>query len=365
MLKNSLTKTPQRIVPLFLLLALFFLSDRVSAALFDNDKAIVITRAEVDNNTNRLTITGKNFGTRLPTVKLEYETLILVSNSETQLLALLPAGINPGTYLLTIRRSKNGKSDKNAKCDEDDDCKTFDVTIGAVGPQGEVGPQGPQGKTGVKGDTGEQGPMGPKGDKGETGETGPQGPKGDTGAQGVTGSPGPQGPQGSAGATGPMGVQGAQGAQGPQGPAGPQGGGGSSIGGGNDCDGPVNRLNARCSMTINAPTNGFLIISGSGQILVQNKNSVCLEGASRFLGITLPLFVGTSSTAAPMVGRDALVNGASYPVSVTMSRAVFAGTQTVAFQPIVSTNGSCTHNSADGNLLFSAMKVTAVFVAGP
>jgi len=157
MSKNNLTITPQRIVPLFLLLALLFPLHQASAAFHDDDKAVVVTRAEVDFNTNQLTITGRNFGTKPPTVKLEDTTLVLVRSSQTQIVALWPAGIKAGTYLLTIKMSKNGRIDNSVKCDEDDNCKTFDITIGAVGPQG---------------------PAGLKGDKGETGATGQQGSPG-------------------------------------------------------------------------------------------------------------------------------------------------------------------------------------------
>jgi len=102
MSKNNLTITPQRIVPLFLLLALLFPLHRASAAFHDDDKAVVVTRAEVDFNTNQLTITGRNFGTRPPTVRLEDTTLVVVRSSQTQIVALWPTGIKAGTYLLTI-----------------------------------------------------------------------------------------------------------------------------------------------------------------------------------------------------------------------------------------------------------------------
>ena len=74
---------------------------------------------------------------------------------------------------------------------------SFELTLGAVGPQGEPGPAGADGAPGA---TGPQGPAGP------TGATGPQGPKGDTGATGATGPQGPAGPTGATGPRGPAGV---------------------------------------------------------------------------------------------------------------------------------------------------------------
>jgi hypothetical protein len=47
-----------------------------------------------------------------------------------------------------------------------------------AGPQGPPGPQGPQGLQGLQGVQGIQGEKGDKGDKGDQGDTGPQGPSG-------------------------------------------------------------------------------------------------------------------------------------------------------------------------------------------
>jgi IPT/TIG domain len=134
MSENHLTRRSRRIAALLLMLALCAPLLPARAALRDNEGQVIVTRAEVDFGTNRITIMGKNFGTVTPTVRLEYETLVVVSSSPTQIVAVLPAVVPAGTYLLTIRRPKKGKVDSNAKCKEDDDCQTVDITIGAVGP---------------------------------------------------------------------------------------------------------------------------------------------------------------------------------------------------------------------------------------
>ena len=142
MSKHNLTNRRPGIVVILLLLALLAPAMPANAAFQSNDKPVEITRAEVDLNTNQLTITGKHFGAQTPTVKLEAAKLVVISNSATQIVALLPAGIQAGTYLLTIRRPTKGKVDNNAVCSQDDDCQTFDITIGAAGPRGPAGPQG-------------------------------------------------------------------------------------------------------------------------------------------------------------------------------------------------------------------------------
>ena len=130
-------------------------------------RKIVITSASVDSTMTRITIGGINFlglnGKKLPTVLLRTTVLALVSETPTQIIALLPAGLTPGTYLLTVANSSEGSYD------------TCDVTIGAAGPAGPTGP------TGATGATGPQGPMGLPGPRGATGAQGPPGPAGQTG----------------------------------------------------------------------------------------------------------------------------------------------------------------------------------------
>lgn len=175
----------------------------------DHPSQLVIRKAQVDVSANRMTITGVNFGSSVPTVKLEGVKLTLVSHSPTQIVANLPSNIQPGTYLLTVSRG-NGNPKNDA----------FDVTIGATGAQGPAGAPGPQGPVGP---AGTQGPQGVKGETGAPGAVGAQGAQGETGSQGTRGEAGPQGETGAQGPTGPMGPQGLQGPQGEQGPQGLKG----------------------------------------------------------------------------------------------------------------------------------------------
>jgi hypothetical protein len=131
-----------------------------------------------------MTIVGENFGSTIPTVKLEGNQIIVDRyDSATQtIVAFLPAKPEPGTYLLTV--TTGGGTNNTTESD---------ITIGAVGPPG------PKGDKGDKGDTGADGPQGIQGPQGETGPQGPAGPQGPQGPQGPTGPIGPQGPIGPAG----------------------------------------------------------------------------------------------------------------------------------------------------------------------
>ena len=222
---------PPRYRTAFLLVALALLvSTGTTRAQSSSSVQLEVTQTEVNNATNQITITGVNFGTSLPSVTLADQPLNVISSTPTQLVADLPAGIQPGTYLLKVSRG-TGTSQKDE----------IDITIGGGGPEGPQGPQGPQGpagpqgtmgapgpqgpqgETGPQGSAGPAGPTGPQGPQGETGATGPQGPQGPQGETGPQGAAGPQGPQGETGATGPQGPQGDPGPAGAQGPQGPQG----------------------------------------------------------------------------------------------------------------------------------------------
>jgi hypothetical protein len=140
----------------------------------------VIYQAAADESLSRLLIAGKDFGTRVPIVKLGGVLLTVDADHLTNndIVAVLPDGIDPGSYQLVVFRTDGAFPIPSLP---------FAATLGAVGPPG------------------------PTGDKGGTGATGPQGAKGDTGAQGAIGAQGPPGPQGP------------QGLQGPPGPEGPPG----------------------------------------------------------------------------------------------------------------------------------------------
>lgn len=171
-----------------------------------------VVTTTVDYTTNLITIIGSNFGTTKPVVTLDSLTLAVNTYTDTNVVAVLPLTIKPGSYTLQLTNTSINKSGG------------FDTTIGAVGP---MGPQGVPGAAGAPGATGLQGP---KGDPGATGPTGPQGPAGATGPTGAAGPQGPQGLKGDTGAIGAVGPQGPAGPTGPQGPAGvagPQGTAGS------------------------------------------------------------------------------------------------------------------------------------------
>ena len=166
----------------------------------------LITHTWTDDDQTNIYIYGRNFGGTTGTVKLG-DTVLQVQAGNwlpTEIVADLPEGIEPGSYLLVVTVPTRYLSLIAA----------LGVTLGAGGLQGEPGQAGPQG---------EVGPQGPAGPAGPQGAQGPQGPQGATGLQGATGATGPAGPMGPTGATGPTGPQGNTGAQGPQGPQGPAG----------------------------------------------------------------------------------------------------------------------------------------------
>lgn len=132
----------------------------------------VIYEASVNLTTGLLTIRGQDFGTTLSSVLLGATALTVQSWSADQIVALLPTGVNPGTYLLRVGTRIFGTP-------------TMAVTIGAQGPHGPPGPQGPAGATG------------PQGPQGVAGIPGPPGPQGQMGTAGLRGIAGPQGPAGT------------------------------------------------------------------------------------------------------------------------------------------------------------------------
>ena len=166
---------------------------------------LVVTSAEADLTAERMTIRGLNFGPH-PRVALALAELEVVVGGPEEILAVLPGGLAPGTYLLTVARGGQRHQ-----------IGTIDVTIGAVGPEGPPGRDGKEGPAG---------PVGPEGPPGATGQPGAPGPQGLPGPAGPKGDPGPQGPPGQQGATGlqgPPGLPGATGSPGQPGPPGPTG----------------------------------------------------------------------------------------------------------------------------------------------
>lgn len=116
----------------------------------------VIDSATPNYGTNQLTIVGSGFGTGTPTVKIDTQTAAVVSHSATQIVVNMPSGIGAGDYLLSVAVTGGGTG-------------TFDLTLGAVGPQGPQGPQGIQGSQGAQGPQGYPGPQGPQGIQGPPG----------------------------------------------------------------------------------------------------------------------------------------------------------------------------------------------------
>ena len=150
--------------------------------LADSKHDPVITEARADDAGRFLQV----IGTALPTggqLRLtlgDYlAPLHVTSSTPTRIEALLPPGIAPGTYLLSITTVGSGSGDDGPRGD------SSWVTLGARGQSGPAGPQGPVG------------PMGATGQQGLAGPPGPQGPAGAAGAQGPVGPPGPAGPTGT------------------------------------------------------------------------------------------------------------------------------------------------------------------------
>ena len=104
--------------------------------------AIKVLSAAADLSTNSLTITGENLGANTPVVTLAGVQLGIDSyDPSTQtIIAVLPPGMAPGTYLLRV--SIGNGTPQNTE---------FEIAIGATGPQGPKGDTGPQGDPGPPG----------------------------------------------------------------------------------------------------------------------------------------------------------------------------------------------------------------------
>ena len=126
-----------------------------------NPHHLWVTSAAADDQLGLLTVNGVNFGQKKLVVALEGRFMEIVRQTPSQLTAKLPAGILPGSYLLTVARDHLWRGG----------FAVFEVTIGAVGPQGPQGEIGPRGLPGIRGDQGEIGPLGPLGPQGPAGTT--------------------------------------------------------------------------------------------------------------------------------------------------------------------------------------------------
>jgi hypothetical protein len=165
----------------------------IPATVFGDIGLPLITETEVVyDSTNtimvKINVFGHNFGATVGAVKLGDTPLQVENWFPQEIVAKLPQGITPGSYLLVVTVPTRLLPLIAA----------LGVTLGAEGPQGEPGPPGPAGPTGPPGVTGG---MGPKGDTGPAGPAGPQGEPGPVGLKGDKGDPGPQGPPGPAGSS--------------------------------------------------------------------------------------------------------------------------------------------------------------------
>ena len=144
-----------------LLAAAALLHLAMSAAFAGNDDVSPLIFAAIPDfaaNPTQLTIKGEDLGSLKPFVTLDGLPLAVSSFTPTLVTAWLPAGLLPGSYLLTLQMG--GNPQKSA---------LFDVAIGAIGPKGDKGNPGPQGPSGTAGPAGPQGPQGPAGPPGAGG----------------------------------------------------------------------------------------------------------------------------------------------------------------------------------------------------
>ena len=95
----------------------------------------VIASAVPNYAANQLTITGASFGTTAPKVVIGGHAATVVSSSATSVVVTLPSGVSAGGFLLTLTTNAGSVS--------------FDLSLGAAGPQGPVGPRQRQGNTDI------------------------------------------------------------------------------------------------------------------------------------------------------------------------------------------------------------------------
>ncbi len=122
---------------------------------------ITINSATISYSSNQVVLAGSGFepGKKAPTILFAGSPLALVSYTDSQVIATLPASIQAGNYTVLIVNSFGL-------------FLPYELTYGATGPQGAPSPVGPQGPSGAVG------PAGPQGAQGQIGPTGPQGPAG-------------------------------------------------------------------------------------------------------------------------------------------------------------------------------------------
>ena len=74
----------------------------------------VILKAAVDAKKNAIVVSGQNFGSTQPTVKLAGQILEVKRYSENEVVASLPRDIQPATYHLTVGAGGRDRAISNA-----------------------------------------------------------------------------------------------------------------------------------------------------------------------------------------------------------------------------------------------------------
>jgi hypothetical protein len=122
---------------------------------------LTVNRATINYSNNQVTFNGSGFepSKKSPTVLFAGSPLTVVSFTDNQIVAALPANTVAGNFTVLIVNSFG-------------EFFPYELTYGSAGPQGPMGPQGPQGQAGAVGPAGPTGPTGPQGLQG------PQGPAG-------------------------------------------------------------------------------------------------------------------------------------------------------------------------------------------
>jgi hypothetical protein len=113
---------------------------------------LTLNSATINYTNNQVTLLGTSFEPlkKTPTVLFSGTPLPIVTFSNTQIVAALPADMTAGTYSVFVANSLG-------------EVVPFVLTYGATGPQGPAGAKGATGATGPQGVPGPAGPTGPEG----------------------------------------------------------------------------------------------------------------------------------------------------------------------------------------------------------
>ncbi len=92
----------------------------------------------------QITINGQGFGYGRPQISLSGQSLTVISSTDTSVLATIPAGVTPGTYVVSVQNSSTHLAGLFPA--EIGPSLGVAGATGLAGPQGLPGPQGPQGR---------------------------------------------------------------------------------------------------------------------------------------------------------------------------------------------------------------------------